>query len=110
MTKHIMIFCTVPDEVTADKIATVLVENQLAACCSIVPQIRSIYRWQDKVEAQDEYLVIIKSSDENYKQIEQTILKNHPYDIPEILAVKVEKGEDKYLNWINQSTRASYGQ
>lgn len=110
MKEHIVIFCTVPDEETADEIATYLVEKQLAACCNIIPQIRSIYRWQEKVEAQDEYLLIIKSTEENYKNIENAIHKNHPYDIPEVIAVKVQQGYEGYLKWIDQSTKATYGQ
>jgi periplasmic divalent cation tolerance protein len=108
MEECIIVFCAMPDEATADHIATMLVEKQAAACCSIVPQIRSIYRWQDKIEAQDEFLVIIKSVAQNFTQIERIIKEHHPYDVPEILSVKAHQGHEPYLNWINQSIRVSY--
>jgi periplasmic divalent cation tolerance protein len=95
-----IIFCTCPDHSTAEKIAQLLVEEQLAACVNIVPGITSIYAWAGKIESTQEHLLIIKSSNLNYQAIESFIKKHHPYQLPEIIAIPVERGLPEYLNWI----------
>ena len=107
---HIAILCTVPTFSVAQKIANELVSRELAACCNIIPGITSIYRWQGKVETDDELLIIIKSTEENYKAIENSIKELHPYEVPEILSFQIKQGLDKYLHWINEVTKAGYEQ
>ncbi len=107
---YLTILCTVPTFSAAQTIANELVSRELAACCNIIPGITSIYRWQGKVETDDELLVIIKSTEENYKAIENSIKELHPYEVPEIIAFTIEKGLGAYLEWINQSTKANHGQ
>jgi periplasmic divalent cation tolerance protein len=77
-----------------------LVEEQLAACVNIVPGITSIYAWEGKIESAQEHLLIIKTSKLNYQVIESFIKKHHPYQLPEIIAIPVERGLPEYLNWI----------
>lgn len=100
---YTVVLCTLPSETEAEKIATHLVENRFAACCNIIPGLRSIYRWNDKIESDDEFLLIIKSEAGHYKDIEKAIIALHPYDVPEILAIPVEAGSKPYLEWITQS-------
>jgi periplasmic divalent cation tolerance protein len=95
-----IIFCTCPDNSTAEKIARWLVENQLAACVNIVPGITSIYAWEGRIESAQEHLLIIKASSLNYQAIETAIQQHHPYQLPEIIALPVEQGLPEYLNWI----------
>jgi periplasmic divalent cation tolerance protein len=95
-----IIFCTCPDNISAENIARLLVQNQLAACVNIVPGITSIYTWEGKVESAQEHLLIIKAGSLNYQSIESAIHKHHPYQLPEIIAIPVERGLPEYLNWI----------
>lgn len=96
-----IILCTCPDKDTADKIARHLIEQQLAACVSILPQVTSVYQWQGQTEIAEEHLLIIKSPHSAYKHIESLIQSLHPYEIPEIIAIPVEHGLPGYINWIN---------
>lgn len=99
-TEYQIIFCTCPDKDTAEKIARLLVENNLAACVNIVPNITSVYRWQEQIEAADEVLLLIKARQDAYPLLESMIKTHHPYQLPEIIAVAIERGLPDYLNWI----------
>ncbi len=82
-------------------IADKLVAGQLAACVNIIPQIASTYRWQGKIERDNECLMIIKFPARNYADIEKCIKSNHPYELPEIIAVPIVNGLDAYLSWLD---------
>jgi len=101
--KFHIVLCTCPDQATARKIATILLEKQQCACVNILPGVESIYKWQGKIESSEEYLIIIKSIKEAYPAIEQLILTNHPYELPEIIAVSIETGLPNYLSWIKNN-------
>jgi periplasmic divalent cation tolerance protein len=101
----IIIFCTTPSADISTKIAEECIKKRIAACCNIVPGITSVYEWQGKIEKSDEQLLIIKSTEENFKALENTINSLHTYEIPEIIAVKINNGNEPYLKWINQSIR-----
>ena len=96
-----LILCSVPNQETADKIAHLLIGQQLAACVNILPAIQSVYQWQGKIESANELLLIIKSEQHRYKAIETLIVNQHPYEIPEIIAVSIERGLPSYLQWIH---------
>ena len=96
-----IILCTCPDKISAEKIAHLLIENNLAACINIVPGIVSIYKWKQQIETAQEHLLLIKSNMGNYQMLETTIKAHHPYELPEIVAIKIEKGLPDYLNWID---------
>lgn len=100
MAEFVIIFCTVPDPAMATKISTSLVEKKLAACCNTIAGITSVYRWQGKIENEREQLLIIKSTEEKYKQIEDEIRSLHSYQVPEIICMPVTQGNPAYLNWI----------
>ncbi len=95
-----VIVCSCPDKEISEKLAHILVNNQLAACVNILPNITSVYRWQDQVETAQEYLLLIKSMKSKYDLIELVIKDNHPYELPEIIAVSIDNGSSEYLNWI----------
>jgi periplasmic divalent cation tolerance protein len=98
-----MVLCTVPDEATARQIATALVAEQLAACVNIVPGITSVYRWKGAVETGAELLLIIKTSAAVYARLQDRIRLLHPYELPEVIAVTVDRGLPDYLAWIKTS-------
>jgi periplasmic divalent cation tolerance protein len=100
MTQVIVTLCTCPDKVTAEKIARLLVEGRLATCVNILPNMRSIYSWKGQIETAEEHLLIIKSPQAGYQAIETAIRNHHPYELPEIIAVPIERGLPEYINWI----------
>lgn len=96
-----IILCTCPDQESAEIIARLLVERNLAACVNIIPGITSIYRWQEQIESAQEHVLLIKSNKNSYQVVESTILQNHPYELPEIIAIPIEQGLPDYLHWID---------
>ena len=87
-------------EAEAEKLARQLVESRVAACVSILPGARSIYRWQGQVETAMEWVLIIKSSRELFEELRLAMEKAHSYDVPEMLALPVVEGAPNYLNWL----------
>ena len=98
-----VVLCTTPDADTAGHIAEVLVMEKLAACVNIVPGITSVYRWQGAVENANEVLLLIKTDTGAWPRLEARIRSLHPYELPEIIAVPIEKGQQDYLNWMHES-------
>ncbi len=98
---HQIIFCTCPDKDTAEKIARLLVEHNRAACVNILPGITSIYTWKGQTESAQEHLLLIKAHKNQYQAIESALREHHPYELPEIIAVAIERGLPEYLNWID---------
>ncbi|QIL19818.1 divalent-cation tolerance protein CutA [Thermomonas sp. HDW16] len=96
---------TCPDAASAERIATVLVEERLAACVNILPCLRSVYRWQGEVEAADEALLLIKTSAEAYHALQARLIALHPHELPELLAVEPATGLPAYLEWVAGQTR-----
>ena len=99
---HYIFLVTVPNLEQGKKIALALVENKLAACVNIIQNIFSIYRWKEKIEQDNEHLLLIKTTEENNELIIQKINEIHSYDTPECIGFKIEKGSEKYLNWITE--------
>ena len=99
-----VIYCTVPNEFSANLIATTLVDECLAACVNIVPSITSVYKWDNAVQTDNELLLIIKSQESLFESIEARIKELHENTIPEIIALPIIKGSDEYQNWIVKET------
>ena len=104
MSREIIIFVTAPNSEEASRIANALVSEQLAACVNIVPSIESIYRWEGKVTSDREALMIIKTVDDRYVDVERRVKELHSYSTPEIVAIPIEQGSREYLDWIRKST------
>ncbi len=100
MTDKIVVFSTCANDEEGDKLARALVETRVAACVTIVPGARSIYRWQGAVEAAAECLLIIKSSRQLFDRLRSALEKAHAYDVPEVLAVPVVDAAPNYMNWL----------
>ncbi len=104
-TDVLMVYCTCPDRETASGLGRDLVAGNLAACCNVVEGLTSVYRWQGKVEEDPEVLLIAKTTRERYPDLERSLKDNHPYELPEILAVPVTAGLQGYLDWVAEETR-----
>ncbi len=100
----LLVLTNCPDEESANAIALALVEARLAACVNILPRVQSIYRWQGAVESATEIPLFIKSTATNYPALEAAIRDRHPYQLPEIIALPIERGLPAYLDWIATET------
>ena len=100
-----LVFCSCPDPATAQRLATALVEARLAACVSVLPQVRSVYRWQGAVEQADETLLLAKTAAARLPALVERLEALHPYELPEIVAVEAAAGLPAYLDWVADATR-----
>ena len=104
MTDAIVVLCTCPDQTSADLLCEQLLNQRLAACINQLPGITSVYRWQGKVERATEIQLIIKSRQSRFAELQACIQANHPYEVPELLALPVSAGLPAYLDWLNGET------
>ena len=102
----LLVLTNLPDRAAAEKLADALLEKQLAACVNILAPCRSVYRWKGSVQHDEEHPMLIKTTAERYQALEQAIRAGHPYELPEIIAVPVERGLPEYLAWVAAETRA----
>ncbi|MCB0713894.1 MAG: divalent-cation tolerance protein CutA [Ignavibacteriae bacterium] len=100
-----VLFTTVPDQETAVKIGEALVTESLAACCTIIPNVQSIYKWEGEVQHEAELLLMIKTTQVGYSELHDRLIELHPYGLPELLALPVPYGSEPYLEWIRESIR-----
>ena len=99
------VFCSCPDADTAQRLATALVEARLAACVSVLPPMRSVYRWQGAVELAEEVLLLAKTAADRVPALTERLRALHPYELPEIVAVETAAGLPAYLDWVAEATR-----
>lgn len=100
----LIVLTNLPDAASAQALAKLLVEQRLAACVNILAPCHSVYRWQDKIENAIELPLLIKTTAERYAALETAIRAHHPYELPEIVAVPVERGLPDYLAWVAAQT------
>ena len=103
--KPLLVLTNLPDRAAAERLADVLIGGRFAACVNILGPCRSVYRWKDAVQHDEEHPVLIKTTDERYAELERAIRANHPYELPEIVAVPIERGLPAYLDWVVAETR-----
>jgi periplasmic divalent cation tolerance protein len=101
-----VVLVTAPDERVARELARALVERGLAACVNVIPQVASIYRWQGAVEEASEVLMLVKTSAARVAEIERFLDEEHPYDVPECVALEPRHVEAKYLRWLIDESAA----
>jgi periplasmic divalent cation tolerance protein len=106
-TGKIVVLCACAGEEEARRISEALIDLRLAACVTILPRVQSVYRWQGAIERSEEFLLIIKSSQEIFERLRAEIGRLHSYEVPEVLALPVVDGAESYLQWMTQqlSTR-----
>jgi periplasmic divalent cation tolerance protein len=98
--------CTVPDRDAAARLAHALVEERLAACVNRLEGVTSTYRWRGDICVDAECLLLIKTTRERFAALCDRIVALHPYELPEVIAVDVALGLDRYLDWVSEETRA----
>ena len=98
---------TFPDLETARRIAQQLVTENLAACANIVPAVDSIYRWQGKIESAQEALAFFKTTAVRYAAFQDRLKALHPYDVPEIMCLRIADGLPEYLKWVSANVSSS---
>ena len=100
MTEVRVVLVTAPDAEVAARLGRTLVEEKLIACANVVPAIRSIYRWEGKVEDATEALLVLKTTRFRVDELVARVVALHPYEVPEVVALPVEAGHDRYLDWV----------
>lgn len=103
-TVALLVLTTLPDADSAGRVASSLVERRLAACVNILPAGTSVYAWQGKTHRDPENVLLIKTTEARYRQLQDALLALHPYELPEIIAVPITQGLPPYLQWIDEST------
>jgi periplasmic divalent cation tolerance protein len=102
----LLVLTNLPDRAAAERLADALVEQRVAACVNILAPCHSVYRWKGSVQREDEHPVLIKTTSERYPALESAIRDAHPYELPEIIALPVERGLPAYLAWVAGETSA----
>uniref|UniRef100_A0A2C9M549 Uncharacterized protein n=2 Tax=Biomphalaria glabrata TaxID=6526 RepID=A0A2C9M549_BIOGL len=97
-----MAFVTVPNIEVGKKLAGDIVKNKLAACVNIIPQVTSIYEWEDKIQEDSELILMIKTLTVKIDELSEFVRKNHPYDVAEVISAPIENGNPPYLEWISK--------
>ena len=100
----ILVLTQLPDRASAQALARMLVEQRLAACVSVGAPADSLYHWRGEIETAREITVTIKTRSRHWPAVEAAIVARHPYELPEILAVPIQHGLDRYLDWIRTET------
>ena len=103
MADHLVVLMTAGSHEEADRIATALVGESLAACVNIIPGVTSVYRWEGEIQRDQEWLLVAKSQSELLEALVARIQSLHSYDVPEILALPVAGGSEAYLRWVDDS-------
>jgi periplasmic divalent cation tolerance protein len=102
MDEVLLVLTNLPDRDSAQRIAHTLIESRAAACVNILAECSSVYRWQEKIETASEVPLLIKTTRAAYPRVEELIRSQHPYELPEIIAVSVVAGLPAYLQWAIQ--------
>ena len=105
----LLVMTNLPDRASAEFLAQVLVERRIAACVNMLAPCRSVYHWQDRIENVDEVPLLIKTTDAQYAALEIVVQEFHPYELPELIAVRIARGLPAYLDWVAAETEIASG-
>jgi len=103
----LVVTCTFPDHEIAWRTSRAAVEQGLAACATLIPGAKSIYRWKGQIETAQETAVTFKTARDRFEALRTFVLSEHPYEVPELIAWPVSDGAPAYLAWVEASTRGS---
>jgi len=101
----LLVWTNLPERAAAERLADMLIEKRLAACVNILAPCRSVYRWKDAVQHDEEHPMLIKTTAERYPAMEKALREGHPYELPEIIAVPISQGLPDYLAWVAAETK-----
>jgi periplasmic divalent cation tolerance protein len=104
MAKEVLVVLVTCPPDRAQAIADALVEERVAACVNLVPGLQSVYRWKGEVHHDTEALLLVKTTRDRFEALKQAVLKHHPYELPEVIAVPVDRGHTPYLEWVIESS------
>lgn len=104
MAKDVLVVLVTCPPDKAQAIANALVEERVAACVNVVPGLSSVYRWKGAVHNDAEALLIVKSTKDRFEALKSSVLKHHPYELPEVIAIPVDRGHAPYLDWVIESS------
>jgi periplasmic divalent cation tolerance protein len=96
-----VVYISIPHD-EADKMARELVEQRFAACVNVVPRIKSYFWWDDAVQEDDESLLIVKTTHEKFTKLMEFVITNHPYELPEVIAMPLVEGSPEYITWVKR--------
>lgn len=102
MTDKIVVFSACASNEEAQQLARALVEKRLAACVNMIPGARSVYRWKDAIEEEEETMLVIKTSRPLLEELRAEIERLHSYEVPEVIALQVVDGSERYLAWMTR--------
>ncbi len=102
---HIIVLMTTATREEAEKITRSLLDQKLIACANMVGPVSSLFSWKEKINQENEFLVLIKTRSALFEKLATTIKQMHSYEVPEIIAVPITKGEQSYLEWLNGCLR-----
>jgi periplasmic divalent cation tolerance protein len=101
-----VVLCTVGSVEDAERIAGALVDRGLAACVNVLPGVTSFYRWKGETARDSEWLLVMKTTAGRFEALREALVELHPYEVPEIIALPIERGHAPYLEWIDESVAA----
>jgi periplasmic divalent cation tolerance protein len=101
----LVVFITASSYEEANKLSNLVVESKLAACASIVENVRSLFRWEGRLNSEKESLVILKTTARCFLDLEELVKKHHSYEVPEIIAFPIVMGSEDYLKWMRRETQ-----
>ena len=104
MTDYILVFITASSEKEGEKIAQALVKEKLAACVNMIGGVKSLFSWKGQISLEEEVLLIAKTKDKLFESLKKRVLELHSYELPEIIALPILAGFEKYLDWIKKET------
>jgi len=100
-----LVLTTMNDAQAARHLAEDLIQNRLAACVNILPQVTSIYRWKDQIEKDEEWLLLIKTTEKKLELLESYLTEHHPYEVPEIAVINLDHLNPDYHRWLIDSVQ-----
>ena len=101
-----VVYISIPHD-EADKMALELVQQRFAACINVVPRIKSYFWWDDAVQEDDESLLIVKTTQQKFAKLMEYVIANHPYELPEIIALPLAEGSAEYITWVKREVNRS---
>jgi len=101
--KEIVVLITSGSREEAKRLAKVLVEEKLAACVNILPDVESLYWWKDKIESSKEWMLVVKTQGKMVKRVVKRVKEIHSYEVPEVIALPIVEGNRDYLQWISDA-------